>query len=52
MPPSHTANTSAVTLVRTSQAWSQADSAAGFVLRYLAPDAPPTRGFIEVNRAG
>ena len=29
--------TSAVTLVRTSQAWSQADSAAGFVLRYLAP---------------
>ena len=30
-------HTSAVTLVRTSQAWSQADSAAGFVLRYLAP---------------
>ena len=30
-------NTRAVTLVRTSQAWSQADSAAGFVLRYLAP---------------
>jgi len=28
---------SSVTLVRTSQAWSQADSAAGFVLRYLAP---------------
>ena len=30
-------HTSAITLVRTSQAWSQADSAAGFVLRYLAP---------------
>lgn len=30
-------NTSAVTLVRTSQAWSQADSAAGFVLRYISP---------------
>ena len=30
-------HTTTVTLVRTSQAWSQADSAAGFVLRYLAP---------------
>jgi len=30
-------NSNAVTLVRTSQGWSQADSAAGFVLRYLAP---------------
>lgn len=35
--PPTTSNTSSVTLVRTSQAWSQADSAAGFVLRYLAP---------------
>ena len=30
-------NSNAVTLVRTSQGWSLADSAAGFVLRYLAP---------------
>ena len=30
-------NNSAIALVRTSQAWLQADSAAGFVLRYLAP---------------
>ena len=37
VPPPKPPNTSTVTLVRTSQAWSQADSAAGFVLRYLAP---------------
>lgn len=35
--PQTALNDCSVTLVRSSQAWSQADSAAGFVLRYLAP---------------
>ena len=35
--PSDSGRTSTVNLVRTSHPWTKADSAAGFVLRYLAP---------------
>ncbi len=47
--PSDSGRTSTVNLVRSSHPWTKADSAAGFVLRYLAP---MRRQLIEVLGSG